>query len=338
MMLPKILIYKERFSLDEFHVYDEGFNKDLFDVVSECKDVVSHALGDMEGQYLSIFNGAYYICADMMRNKLPFLKIKDYRDYARFQTRGSLHNADAVLCMVSVILSDYPFLAKDAGRLEEAFRTEVDRAFYADFHRLWSPYSSKPYSRVWERYSEKPDAFTEDFCLKNLGRLEWRKWTNGYSEREVREIVNKAGDLKEEKLNLLDAIIADAQAHGCKDADKRFSRFYAELEWGMEDSPFGNVYRKKKHASVQPEPALAKEEDTSAQRIGELEAEIKALQARVKELEEANSQKDEQIARMQKIADERDRKANNELNFGFDKSVGTAIGHVDNLTIKYEKP
>lgn len=286
MMLPKILIYKERFSLDDFRVYEDGFNKNLFGVVSKFSNVVSDAVGDLEGQYLSIFNAAYYICADAMRSKLPFLKMKEYREYARFQTQGSLHNADAVLCMVSVILSDYPFPDNADDGLREAIRKEVDSTFYADFFRSWDACSSKGDSRLWERYAMKPDAFTEDFCMQNLGGLEWKKWTNWYSEREVREIVCRTGDLKEEKLNLLDAIIADAQANGCKDADRRFSHFRAELEWGMEDSPFGYVYRKN-HVSVRSEPALP-EEDTSAERIRELEAEAESLRARVKELEDAN--------------------------------------------------
>lgn len=332
MILPKILIYKERFSLDEFHMYEEGFNKDLFEVLLQCKDVLSLAYSDMEGQYLSIFNAAYYICADAIRSKLPFLKIKEYRDYVFWQTHAGSRKTDAVLCMVSVILSDYPSPEKTDTKLMEAIRNAVDNTFYADFTRLWHTSSSNCHTRVWERYTVKPDAFTEDFFIKNHDNLKWKKWTNDYSEREVREIVNNAGDLKEEKLNLMDAIIEDAKANGRTNVDKMFSHFYINLECGMKDTPFGFVYRKKKDLPAEPAPAL-QQEDTSTQRIQELEAEIASLKARMKELEEENRRKDENMARMKRQMSEHAQKANND--FTFDKSVGTVVAHADNITIKY---
>ena len=75
MILPEILIYQHRFLLEEFHIDEEGcYNKDLFENLLQCKDVVCELYGDLENQYLSIFNAAYYLCADIMRSKFPYLK------------------------------------------------------------------------------------------------------------------------------------------------------------------------------------------------------------------------------------------------------------------------
>ena len=71
MILPKILIYNERFSLRDFQVNKEGCNKYLFETLRKCEDVVLESEGDLEGQYLSIFNVAYHLCTDMVRSSLP---------------------------------------------------------------------------------------------------------------------------------------------------------------------------------------------------------------------------------------------------------------------------
>ena len=339
MILPKILIYKERYLLDEFHVYEEGPCMDLFNVLQKCPDVVWEYNGALEDQYLSIFNAAYYIWSDMLRHSYPALKINEYADYISRHVHAHYRKVEAVLCVVRALMLNHPSSSVRQGLKDAIHKKAGD--FYDHFFTLL-PVTFHDHYPVPP--SDAP-ALTKDYLERHCGEMKWREWTNGYAQKEVYEIVTNAGRLKEEKLNLLDAILEDAGKNGCRDAEAKFAEFRAKLE-GMEDSILRYFYRPKEsgHVACAPEPVTSKpapapkQDDTSAKRIQELEAEIKSLRAQLKKLEEENKRKDDYIARMKTQMQELGKRAGNDFNFDFDNPVGTAIGHVENLTIKYEKP
>lgn len=330
MILPKILIYKERFSLDEFHMDSPGGNKDLFDALRKCKDVVWDFYGDLEGQYLSIFNAAYYIAVDMMSSELSYLKVNDYCDYVERKVRGHHRKVEAVLCMARALTLGHQSASFKQG-LKDVLHEKMGEFYNCFFTQLPATFTHNPLTPLFSPQFSYSPVLTYSYLEQHREEMEWKKWTNEFTDREVHEIVWKAGKSKEERLNLLDAILEDAKRNGCKNVEVRFSALRAKLEESA-DFPLGHLYRKKKDLPAEPAPA-PQQEDTSTQRIQELEAEIASLKARMKELEEENRRKDENMARMKRQMSEHAQKANND--FTFDKSVGTVVAHADNITIKY---
>lgn len=304
MILPKVLIYKQRFSLEEFYLDEEGYNKDLFEALLQCKDVVWESYGDLEGQYLSIFNAAYYLCSDIMRSKYPYLKIKEYCDYVRSEVRGDSNKMDAVFCVILALLHDYYTPSMKIIKLREAICKRVDKNFYNKFVSLLPADFKERYEQIWCGPWLALLPLTEDYLKCHANKMAWKEWTNDFSEEGLRILLMNAGVLKEEKLNILDAIAMDMVNEGREDVNEVLSQFYDEVG-RLRDSIDGHQYRSVERTNMVSELRkvqccknplkeecykLKKESELKDKRINECERKIDALNNRLNELIKENIQ------------------------------------------------
>lgn len=304
MILPKVLIYKQRFSLEEFYLDEDGYNKDLFETLLQCKDVVWEAYGDLEGQYLSIFNAAYYLCSDMMRSKYPYLKMNEYCNYIHSEVRGNSRKTDAVLCMILALLHDFYTSSMKTIKLREEICKRIDKGFYNKFFTLLPKDFNEKNEMIWCGPWLALLPLTEDYLKCHANKMAWKEWTDDFSEEGIRKLVMRVGISKEEKLNILDAIAMDMVNEECEDINGVLSHFYEEIG-RLNDSIDGYQYRETGRTNMLDElqrvqcrknplkeecEILKKENILKEKRISECEKKIEVLNKRLNELIKENIQ------------------------------------------------
>ena len=253
MILPKILIYKERFSLRALQVNTEGCNKYLFETLQKCGDVVLESEGDLEGQYLSIFNVAYHVCMDMVRNGLPHIKMEEYIRYIDKEARGGTKKVEAVLCLTRALT-----LRHSSSSFRQHMKESV-RKHTGEFYDTFFTLLPAIYHDHYPDFSQLYPVLTEEYLQVNREHLHWGLWTNGYAVNEVWNLLDGVCVSKEEKLHVLDAIREKAASEG-QEADEKFMDLYARLQHQVDSNPMADWM-----------------EDCSGKRILELEAEISRL-------------------------------------------------------------
>jgi hypothetical protein len=207
---------------------------------------VCELYGDLENQYLSIFNAAYYLCADIMRSKFPYLKTKEYCDYIRLNVHADTNKVDAVLCMIIAILHDFPF--EKRMKMIESFRKCVNNSFWNRFF-IPLPSFNEKHHLIWCGSWLGTFPLTQIYLECNKNKLYWKKWTKDFSEGEIRNLVMNAGVSKEERLNLLDSMAIDIRNYGDEETKNIFLRFYDEIS-KEEDSNDGYKYRTKEESDI----------------------------------------------------------------------------------------
>ena len=256
MILPKILIYNERFSLRDFQVNKEGCNKYLFETLRKCEDVVLESEGDLEGQYLSIFNVAYHLCTDMVRSSLPHIKMEEYIRYIGTEAKGGPKKVEAVLCLTRALT-----LRHSSSSFRQHMKESV-RKHTGEFYDTFFTLLPAIFHDHYPDFSQLSPVLTEEYLQANRNHLDWGKWTHGYSVNDVWNLLETGCSTKEEKLHVLDAIREKAVSDGQENVHDKFLDLYARLHHQDDSNPMADWM-----------------EDCSGKRILELEAEISRLKS-----------------------------------------------------------
>ena len=116
--IPRRFIYKDRYSLDDFHIYKRGHIDCVFYTVIQGYNVLSSPWEELEDTYINMLNDLHYILTLVAKDKRPELEMDKYRSIAAgdddFPPNNAYQDPDdniripLTMCMVYCILNRYP--------------------------------------------------------------------------------------------------------------------------------------------------------------------------------------------------------------------------------------
>ncbi len=291
--VPRSLIYRDRRSLEEFGVYDEG------NIMFPLADAMLHMAiirhSDSENRALWCMNTAFYICTMILLEKDPRWRISNYETIAIPSWNYSqLEFKTLTLSLVVLLLS---FL-KNPLRATHPYGDKVRKDILAWLKKgfMYDELEFKittgshihyiiPNSTFAPRYIDK-EAVHDALAVESFN---WVQFVNYFEERSVRDIVKAFGSTEEEKHNVVDLL--RQASHGFYTAGYND---YPEKVDKMLDDIDDEISRKynPEATHVESETGIAEKETH--------DVDLTAYETRIKELEEKNVALKNTIEELQK--------------------------------------
>lgn len=333
--VPRSLIYKDRTTLNEFGVQDEGtFNNYIF---TQMRKLTLLRCGDAKEIALRCFNNAYYICTLIQLEEFPDLCMDKYeKKLMAVKTPFPEDVYQASMALVCVILAAYDDKYKKKDNIL------IDSIYDWTRSKKWTGSSShKSFEDIIEkckpdRFHFAPNAFAPRYiteAIKNVsvdGLVDGKEYVierlifedniciNDELENAIRRINNDLNEIYEEwdfnpKTNMfenLDELYEpdfNALADARKEIDKKreaigyFEKFFQIAPQGIEKliasaPPFPE--EKCSTSPTEKKPIETKSDNDTLQK------ECRKLTSEIKELKEAKSQADNTIKIInEKLAD-----------------------------------
>lgn len=292
--VPRSLIYRDRRSLEEFGVYDEG------NIMSPLADTMLHMPiirnSDSENRALWCMNTAFYICTMILLEKDPRWRISKYESIATPSWNYSqLNFRELTLSLVVLLLSRLEKPLKDTHPYGEKVRMEI-----CSWLKKGVIYDDLVFKVITEssiRYIIPNSTFAPRFIDKetvhdviSVESLNWGSFLNYFEERSVRDIVKAFGSTEEEKINVVDIIRQASHSYytsGFNDRPEQVDKMLDNIENEIyhyyyydpeAEQAIFEAEMAELEKSIDPAPYEA--------RIKELEMEVESLTSENKELKE----------------------------------------------------
>ena len=208
--VPRSLIYRDRRSLEEFGVYDEG------NIMFPLADAMLHMAiirhSDSENRALWCMNTAFYICTMILLEKDPRWRISNYETIAIPSWNYSqLEFKTLTLSLVVLLLSFLKNPLRAAHPYGDKVRKDIlawlKKGFMYDELEFKITTGSHihyiiPNSTFAPRYIDK-EAIHDALAVESFN---WVQFVNYFEERSVRDIVKAFGSTEEEKHNVVDLL------------------------------------------------------------------------------------------------------------------------------------
>lgn len=297
--VPRSLIYRDRRSLEEFGVYDEG------NIMFPLADAMLHMAiirhSDSEDRALWCMNTAFYICTMILLEKDPRWRISNYEIIATPSWNYSqLEFKTLTLSLVVLLLSFLKNPLRAAHPYGDKVRKDIlawlKKGFMYDELEFKITTGSHiryiiPNSTFAPRYIDK-EAIHDALAVESFN---WVKFVNYFEERSVRDIVKAFGSTEEEKHNVVDLL--RQASHGFYTAGYND---YPEIVDKMLDDIDDEISRK-----YNPE-ATHVESETGISEKDKNDVDLTAYETRIKELEAENerlSKENEELKEIKKVWD-----------------------------------
>ena len=290
--VPRSLIYRDRRSLEEFGVYDEG------NIMFPLADAMLHMAiirhSDSENRALWCMNTAFYICTMILLEKDPRWRISNYETIAIPSWNYSqLEFKTLTLSLVVLLLSFLKNPLRAAHPYGDKVRKDIlawlKKGFMYDELEFKITTGSHihyiiPNSTFAPRYIDK-EAVHDALAVESFN---WVQFVNYFEERSVRDIVKAFGSTEEEKHNVVDLLRQASHGFytaGYNDYPEKVDKLLDDIdkEIFLDFNPDNEREIKEEDKAeliipIDPEPYEA--------RIKELEEEIEKLKSENKELKE----------------------------------------------------
>ena len=291
--VPRSLIYRDRRSLEEFGVYDEG------NIMCPLADAMLHMAiirhSDSENRALWCMNTAFYICTMILLEKDPRWRISNYETIAiPSWNYCQLEFKTLTLSLVVLLLAFLKNPLRNAHPYGDKVRKDIlewlKKGFMYDELEFKITTGSHiryiiPNSTFAPRYIDK-EAIHDALAVESFN---WVQFVKYFEERSVRDIVKAFGSTEEEKHNVVDLL--RQASHGFYTAGYND---YPEKVDKMLDDIDKEISRK-----YNPEAAQAISETEIAEKETH-DVDLTAYETRIKELEEENVALKNTIEELQK--------------------------------------
>lgn len=291
--VPRALIYRERYSLEEFGVYEE--NNITRPFLDELLIFGSDRYPNIEDNALWCMNNAFYICTMILLEKDPRPRIYQYKKIATPEDIEDRFISDkywsAIISMVFLLLQrlDTPltqYQDEARQRLLTLIAKDVNRvcpAMFNSFSKRIKDDTAIPKEIPCNMFAPRVIDKEAVHDVKSDDDFDWEEFTNDMRERKIREIVKTFGTTEEEKHNVVKILrqaLHDTYRETEKE-DKMLDEIDKEIK--LHFSPGGNRVLK----------------ETTKQ---EKQVDITPYENRIKELEEENREQGKQIKEFEELA------------------------------------
>ena len=297
--VPRSLIYRDRRSLEEFGVYDEG------NIMFPLADAMLHMAiirhSDSENRALWCMNTAFYICTMILLEKDPRWRISNYETIAiPSWNYCQLEFKSLTLSLVVLLLAFLKNPLRNAhpygDKVRKDFLAWLKKSFMYDELEFKVTTGSHiryiiPNSTFSPRYIDK-EAVHDALAVESFN---WVQFVNYFEERSVRDIVKAFGSTEEEKHNVVDLL--RQASHGFYTAGYND---YPEKVDKLLDDIDDEISRK-----YNPE-ATHIESETGISEKDKNDVDLTAYETRIMELEAENerlSKENEELKEIKKIMD-----------------------------------
>ena len=221
--VPRSLIYRERRSLEEFGIYEDGcIMRPLFDAIFDFDFIRAP---NAEERALWCMNNAFYICTMFFLERDPKWRYDQYKRIATPEKNGfpiDLHFV--TLSLVGLLLSrieeKIPLLSAK-GKVKNSFimsmlgNEEHKYIFYhlSDILEIDSFKQIRIPKGTFAPRVLNAEAVHDVLMDSNFN---WVKYTNYWEERSLRDIVNALGKTEEEKHYVIDILRQTSQGFYAK--------------------------------------------------------------------------------------------------------------------------
>lgn len=312
--VPRILIYKNRTSLEDFGVYEpNSLNAAIYENLMTLNDLKPRYKGALN-EILRLFNDAYYYLTQIFLEKNPLEQYATYcydagvipKDYDF--DMGSESREMVIKCMLFVMLRTFGNKLPDPQmRLLNAIVADINESnscqdMGTTLRRLRGEEEDIAYKITCQfEFDTKPDSIRkQDYTRRDIQEL----LNSGISLKEclsagkiLREAVNTLCKNEKQKLTLIDRLL-EAEKDGYGVDDKLVIESYHslhELRSELTGEPLPEKLPFKRFVDVSPIPMQSRNlqnnnDSSNAQnmidhdnRIEELEAQVEELEKRLKE-------------------------------------------------------
>lgn len=240
--VPRILIYKDRSSLEDFGVYEpQSFNATLFNALMSLDDLKPRYKGAFQ-EILRLFNDAYFFLTQVFLEKNPIERYATYCNMAGVLSReydyegGSESREKVVKCMLIVMLQTFgEDLPAPQQRLLSAIVDDVNDSNYnhkdlrASLKQVMGEIDDVVFkiTGIFQFNNKHGSIHKQDYTRRDIQEL----LDSGISLEEcltagkiLHEAVNTLCVDKEQKLALIDRLLEpEKKGYGCLDTYVRES-------------------------------------------------------------------------------------------------------------------
>lgn len=285
--VPRSLIYRDRRSLEEFGVYDEG------NIMFPLADAMLHMAiirhSDSENRALWCMNTAFYICTMILLEKDPRWRISNYETIAiPSWNYCQLEFKSLTLSLVVLLLAFLKNPLRNAHPYGDKARKDIlawlkKGVMYDELEFKVTTGSHIRYiipnSTFSPRYIDK-EAVHDALAVESFN---WVQFVNYFEERSVRDIVKAFGSTEEEKHNVVDLL--RQASHGFYTAG--YNDYPEKVDKLLDDID------KEIFLDFNPDNEREITEEDKAELIIPIDPE--PYEARIKELEKENKELKEQL-------------------------------------------
>jgi hypothetical protein len=221
--VPRLLIYRERRSLEEFGIYEDGcIMRPLFDAIFDFDFIRAP---NAEERALWCMNNAFYICTMFFLERDPKWRYDQYKRIATPEKNGfpiDLHFV--TLSLVGLLLSrleeKLPLLSAK-GKVRNSFimsMQENEEHRYIFYH-LSDRLETDTFKHIRIPNSTFAPRVINAEAVHDVlmdSNFNWVKFTNYWEERSLRDIVNALGKTEEEKHYVIDILKQTSQGFYAK--------------------------------------------------------------------------------------------------------------------------
>ena len=294
--VPRSLIYRERRSLEEFGIYEDGcIMRPLFDAIFDFDFIRAP---NAEERALWCMNNAFYICTMFFLERDPKWRYDQYKRIATPEKNGfpiDLHFV--TLSLVGLLLSrleeKLPLLSAK-GKVRNSFimsMQENEEHRYIFYH-LSDRLETDTFKHIRIPNSTFAPRVINAEAVHDVlmdSNFNWVKFTNYWEERSLRDIVNALGKTEEEKHYVIDILKQTSQgfyAKGfrCEQVDDLLDNIDNEihLQYNPEDAAVGEDENDEQNHYLELKPYEEARIDMLEHENAKLREEINQLKEYIK--------------------------------------------------------
>lgn len=212
--LPRYLIYRDRFSISEFNIYENNnINQAISDAMLELPFIQNSP--ESERIALSVFNNAYYICTMVLLEKDPRWRLIRYKELVSGQVREiaplTLSIIGIYLSSKTIVLNEYQEILKD--NILKGIHN--NQSWYSIYTFLLQKTKGIKKELLPKEFAPR---FIDErlFIEINIDCQKWVQITDCFNKQRIIDLVDNIGQSKDEKLAFL------------KEIDKKAKIFYRD--------------------------------------------------------------------------------------------------------------
>lgn len=201
--LPRNLIYRDRYSINEFGIYDsKNINKAISDVMLELPCI--KYTSESEQYALMVFNNAYYICTMVLMEKDPRWRLNRYKELVTDRNRDITSLTLAIigiyLSSKNITLNEHQKMMKD-NLLKDIYKTE-------SWYTIYTLLSEKIEGTIQPFSYEFTPRLIDERLFDEIKIIysDWAQTTNYFNKQKIIDLIDNVGKTKEEKIALLEEI------------------------------------------------------------------------------------------------------------------------------------
>lgn len=294
--VPRSLIYRDRRSLEEFGVYDEG------NIMAPIADTMLHMViirhFDSENRTLWCMNTAFYICTMILLEKDPRWRISNYVSIATPSwSYSQLDFRKLTLSLVVLLLARLENPLRDTHPYGERVRNDLRSLLIKN--EMYDELEYKITLGASIRYIIPNNTFAPRVIDKetvqealSASSFNWPYFLNYFEERSVRDVVKAFGSTEEEKHNVVNML-------------RQASDSFYTAEYNDYPETVNNIFDDiDKEISLEFNPNAEQEitEEDRTELITPID--LAPYDAQIKELKEENTDLKNTIAELQQPVEE----------------------------------